>query len=78
MTTNPDFAFTIYRDGKEIDLRVEVLNYREPYIPRGMDSRDPACDPGEVDFGKAVIASSGEEITLTPEESIALETKFWS
>lgn len=78
----PDFPFTIYRsieglgDG-EIELAIQVKHYRSPGNNGHLDHRDPNYEAGEVEFGDAVVVTSGRTIELTPLELEAAETAFW-
>lgn len=78
----PDFPYTIDRSFEglgEIELAVEVKYYRPDSEHKGwIDHRDPAFSPGEVQFGDAVVVSTGHTIELTQLEWDAIETAFWN
>lgn len=80
MTTFLDFPYCLDRtiEGEgEIELAIEVTHYREPENNRGLDHRDPAYEAGEVEFGGAVVVSTGTTIQLTPREWESVEEAFW-
>lgn len=77
----PDFPYCLDRtleDQGEIGLAIEVTHYHPPGNNRGLDSRDPAFDGGEVSFGHAVNVATGNTIELTRMEWEAVETAFWN
>lgn len=77
-TEHPDFPFSISRDflDTEIEVTIQVLHYRPPGNNRGLDHRDPAYDPGVLEFGEAHTLD-GKTIELTELEKEAAETRFW-
>lgn len=80
LNVHPDFHFSVQRDFSDdlIDLAIQVTHYRAPGNNRGLDHRDPAYDGGEVEFGDAIVVSTGETIQLTPLEWDAVESAFWN
>lgn len=76
-----DFPFTVCRSlqggEQEIDVLIRVTHYKSPGDNGALDHRDPAYEPGEVEFGNAFTAA-GEKITLTDAELEAAEERFWN
>lgn len=76
--TWPDFSFSIQRDFSDsIELAIEVKHFRKPGNNGSLDHRDPAYDPGELEFADAVVVSTGKTFELTPLEWEAAEEAFW-
>lgn len=77
-----DFSYCLDRtlEGEgEIEITVEVKHYRPASEHKVfVDSRDPAHDDGSVQFGDAVVVSTGRTIELTRREIEAIEEQFWN
>jgi hypothetical protein len=81
MSDWPDFPWTLERSfegGQEINLAIQVRHFQAPNKHGAISERDPAADPGEVDFGDAVNVATGNTIELTPAEWQACEEAFWN
>lgn len=81
--TYPDFPFSIYRSledagDQEIEIALQVTHYKPPGDNGSLDRRDPAYEPGEVEFGDAVSVATGKTVRLTELELERAETEFWS
>lgn len=74
----PDFPFSVQRDFSDdlIEVAIEVKYYRPAGSNRGLDSRDPNFDGGEVTFGDAHYLD-GRECVLSELEREAAEESFW-
>lgn len=78
-TAFPDFSFFVQRDfcDNEIEVAIEVKEFRSPGENRNLDHRYPSYDPGYVEFGEAYSVPPGTPITLTKRELEQAESAFW-
>jgi hypothetical protein len=79
-TAFPDFHFFVQRDfcDDEIEIAIEVKEFRASGKNGSLDHRDPSYDPGFVTFGEAYSVPPGTPITLTKRELEQAESAFWN
>lgn len=79
-TAFPDFHFFVQRDfcDDEIEVAIEVKEFRASGKNGNLDHRDPSYDPGYVEFGEAYSVPPGTPITLTKRELEQTEAAFWN
>jgi hypothetical protein len=79
MATKRVFDFTLHRDGEDIAVEVEILDFYRGrdagYWQQGSYYND---DSSEVSFAShATTSSTGQRILLTPSENDEIQAAFW-